>query len=256
MLSFDLRDSIALIRLDRPEKLNALTGAMMAELGEWFEGLKREPTVHAVILSGAGESAFSVGSDHEELSTIGTKETKLLREHGRKLCALIEGCGVPVIAAINGLASGGGLELALACHIRFASTAARFSLSGIEFGTPIFLAQPQGFDVANDVRRAVEMILAGAQMSAEDARRCGLVNRVVLPSHLLAEAESLAREISRLAPIAIRACLEAVTRGINLTLAEGLELETELFSQLFTTEDMREGTLAFLEKRAPLFKGK
>jgi enoyl-CoA hydratase len=100
------------------------------------------------------------------------------------------------------------------------------------------------------------MILAGAQMSAEDARRCGLVNRVVLPSHLLAEAESLAREISRLAPIAIRACLEAVTRGINLTLAEGLELETELFSQLFTTEDMREGTLAFLEKRAPLFKGK
>lgn len=256
MLSFDLRDSIALIRLNRPEKLNALTGAMMAELGEWFESLKREPTVSAMVLTGAGEDVFSVGTERAELLALGVEEAKLLRERGRKVCALIEGCGVPTIAAINGLASGGGFELALACHIRFAANTARFSLSEIEFGVPIFFAQPQGPDVAQDARRAVEKILAGAQVSANEAGRCGLINRVVSPQHLLAEAESLAREISRLAPVAIRACLEAVTRGINLPLAEGLELERELFSQLFTTEDMREGTLAFLEKRAPLFKGK
>ena len=229
---------------------------MIVELGEWFESLKREPTVHAVILSGVGESAFSVGTDREELSALGTEETKLLRERGRKLCALIEGCGVPVIAAINGLATGGGCELALACHIRLASTVARFSLSEIEFGSPILFVRPQGLDVADDARRATEMILTGAQVSAEDAQRCGLVNRVVSPPNLLAEAESLAREISQLAPVAIHACLEAVTRGIYLPLAEGLELETELFSQLFTTEDMREGTRAFLEKRVPAFKGR
>jgi enoyl-CoA hydratase len=256
MLSFDLRDSIALIQFNRPEKLNALTGAMMTELSEWFESSKREPTVRAVILTGAGEEAFSVGTDQEELSAIGVEETRLLRERGHKLCALIEGCGVPVIAAINGLASGGGFELALACHIRLASTAARFNLSGIEFGVQIFFAQPQGLDAADDARRATELILAGAQVSAEDAQCCGLVNRVVSPTHLLAEAESLAREISQLAPVAISACLEVVTRGINLPLAEGLELETELFGHLFKTEDMREGTRAFLEKRPPVFKGK
>ena len=256
MLSFDLHDKIALIRLNRPEKLNAVTGAMLAELGERFETIKRDSNIRAVILTGAGEKAFSVGTDIKELASVDAKETEEAAKRVQKVCALIESCGVPTIAAVNGLAAGGGFELALACHIRIASTRARFSLHEIKLGLIPADGATQRLARAVGKGRGLEMLLTGAEISADEAMRVGLVNRVVAPTQLLAEAEALAQTISRLAPLAIRACLEAVTRGLDLSLAEGLELETELFSHLFTTEDMREGTLAFLEKRAPAFKGK
>jgi enoyl-CoA hydratase len=256
MISFDLRDSIALIRLNRPEKLNALTGAMLAELRERFETIKRDSNIRAVILTGAGERAFSAGTDIAELASVDAKEAEEVARRVQKVYALIESCGVPVIAAVGGLAAGGGFELALACHMRIASTSARFSLPEIKLDLIPADGATQRLARAVGTGRGLELLLRGAEISANEAERVGLVNRVVAPAELLAEAEALAQTISRLAPLAIRACLETVTRGLALPLAEGLELETELFGHLFTTEDMREGTLAFLEKRAPAFKGK
>jgi len=256
MISFNLRDSIALIRLNRPEKLNALTDEMLAELGERFETIKRDSNIRAVILTGAGERAFSAGTDITELASVDAKEAEEAARHWQKVCALIESCGVPVIAAVGGLAAGGGFELALACHIRIASTRARFSLPEIKFGVMPAYGATRRLARAVGTGRGLELLLTGAEISADEAELFGFVNRVVAPVELLAESEALAQEISRLAPLAIRACLEAVTRGLDLPLAEGLELETELFGHLFTTEDIREGTRAFLEKRAPAFKGK
>ncbi|HKC62676.1 MAG TPA: enoyl-CoA hydratase-related protein, partial [Pyrinomonadaceae bacterium] len=255
MISFDLRDSIAFVRINRPEKLNALTGAMLSKLGVTFERIKSEREIRAVILTGAGERSFSAGTDIAELATIATEEARSVAKRGQDVCEQIEHCGVPVIAAVNGLAAGGGFELALACHIRIASTTARFSLPEIKLGVIPAYGGTQRLARATGSGRALEMMLTGAEVSAEEALRVGLVNRVVAPAQLLAEAESLAQEIVKLSPLAIRACLEAVTRGLCMTLEDGLQLEAELFSRLFDTEDMREGTRAFLEKRAPVFKG-
>src|SRR5437763_7818439 len=256
MVSFDLRDTIALVRLNRPEKLNALTRRALEELGETFERIAREREVRCVILTGAGERAFSAGTDIGELSVMETEEARRAVERGQRVCDLIEHCGVPVIAAVNGLAAGGGCELVLACHLRIASESARFSLPEIKLGLIPAYGGTQRLARATGSGRALEMMLTGAGISADEALRVGLVNRVVAPAELLSEAERTAREIASLAPLAIRACLDAVTRGLSLSLEEGLKLEAELFSSLFSTEDMREGTRAFLEKRAPVFKGK
>jgi enoyl-CoA hydratase len=252
---FDLRDSVALVRLDRPEKLNALTREMLEELGETFERIERERNVRAVILWGAGSVAFSVGTDIAELAGMNEEEARQASFRGQDVCALIESCGVPVIAAVNGLAAGVGCELALACHIRIASEGARFSLPETLLGVIPADGGTQRLARVMGRTRALEMTLTSAEVSADEALRFGLVNRVVHGEQLLPEAARLAREIASLAPLAIRACLEAVTRGLSLSLEEGLELEAELFSSLFASEDMREGTQAFLEKRTPSFKG-
>ena len=255
---FELRDRVAVVHLNRPEKLNALTREMMERLAELFSYIKRQTPeqCRAVILTGAGESAFSAGTDISELAPLDKEGALLAAERGQEVCNRIENCGVPVIAAINGAALGGGLELALACHLRIASVNARFGLPEVKLGVIPAYGGTQRLARIMGTGRAFEMILTGESISAEEARQMGLVNRVVEPERVLAEALSLAEEIAQLAPLAIRACLEAVTRGLDLPLEEGLKLERELFSQLFATEDMREGTLAFLEKRAPAFKGK
>ncbi len=256
MLSFEQRDPIAVIRLDRPEKLNALTREMLSELGETFERVGRDERVRAVILTGAGERAFSAGTDISELAEMSAEEARQAAERGQRVCELIERCAVPVIAAVNGVAAGGGCELALACHLRLASTRARFSLPELKLGVIPGYGGTQRLARATGGGCALEMMLTGAEISADEALRVRLVNRVVEPAELLAEAEALCQKIAGLAPLAVRACLEAITRGLALPLEEGLELERELFSRLFATEDVREGTRAFLEKRAPVFKGK
>jgi enoyl-CoA hydratase len=256
MVIFDLHDSVALVRLNQPEKLNAITREMIAELKKTFERIGRERKVRAVILMGAGESAFSAGTDIAELAMMNVEEARRASRSGQEVCNSIESCGVPVIAAVNGLAAGGGCEIALACHIRIASSSARFSLPETKLGVVPAYGGTHRLTRATGSGRALEMMLTGAQITADEALRIGLVNRVVAPAQLLSEAESLAREISGLAPLAIRACLESVVRGLSLSLEEGLEIEAELFSSLFATEDMREGTRAFLEKRAPAFKGR
>ena len=255
-VSFELRDRVVWVVLDRPEKLNALSAEMLDELAGVFERIGREAEVRACIVTGAGERAFSAGTDISILRDLDTEGARRAAERGQRVCELIERCGVPVIAAVGGVAAGGGCELALACHIRLASNTAEFSLPETRLGVIPAYGGTQRLPRAIPVGRALELMLAGAKLSAQDALRLGLVNRVVEPAQLLAEAEALARSIAELAPLAIRACLEAVTRGLSLPLEEGLKLEAELFSRLFETEDMREGTRAFLEKRAPVFRGK
>jgi enoyl-CoA hydratase len=255
MIDFELRDALALVRLNRPEKRNALTREMLERLAEIFTSIAGCGDLRAVILSGEGD-AFCAGTDIEELAALGIEGASETARRGQLVCGLVENCGVPVIAAVKGVAAGGGCELALACHLRVAATNATFSLPETKLGVIPAYGGTQRLARITGSGRALEMMLANAKMTAEEAFRVGLVNRVVEPAQLPAEAEALAREIARLAPLAIRACLEAVTRGQDSTLEEGLRLEAELFSRLFATEDMREGTRAFLEKRPPVFQGK
>ncbi|MDQ5838242.1 MAG: enoyl-CoA hydratase-related protein [Acidobacteriota bacterium] len=255
-LSYEERDRVAHVRLERPEKRNALNGAMLGRLREIFAAVAARQDLRAVILSGAG-SDFCAGTDIRELE--GLDEAGALRkaEQGQAACDAIESCGVPVVAAVRGAAAGGGCELALACHLRVAASDARFSLPEARLGVVPAYGGTRRLALAVGRGRALAAMLAGEEIGADEALRLGLVNRVAAPERLLDEAEALARAvIDTSAPLAVRACLEAVTRGARLSFDEALKLEAELFAELFSTEDVREGTRAFLEKRKPEFKGK
>jgi enoyl-CoA hydratase len=249
------KTSLAIVRLDRPEKRNALTRAMMIELAAVFTKLNAEPKLRAIILTGAGEQAFCAGTDIAELASVAAADAREASERGQTLCNQIENCRVPVIAAINGIAAGGGCELALACHLRIAALHARFSLPETKLGLIPGYGGSQRLAREVGSGRALAAMLSARAIDAREALQVGLVNQVVPAAELLSSAESLAREIAALAPLAVRACLEAVTRGSELPLAEGLALESQLFAALFASDDVREGTQAFLEKRAPVFKG-
>ena len=254
-ISEERRESFAIIRLNRAEKLNALSREMIVALSEIFTNLDSQPELRAIILTGAGDRSFCAGTDVTELADLDNNRAREVSERGQELCNQIENCSVPVIAAVNGIAAGGGCELALACHMRMASPNASFSLPETKLGIIPGYGGTQRLVREIGRGRALEIILTGRTVRAEEALRIGLANEVAPTGGLLTEAESLAREISNLAPLAIRACLEAVTRGIELPPAEGLALEAQLFSSLFATNDTREGTRAFLEKRQPVFKG-
>ena len=249
------RGAVAVVTLDRPARRNALTRAMLERLTELFSSFGARPDLRAVILTGAGE-AFCSGTDISgltELDEAGALETA---RRGQRACEAVELCGVPVIAAVNGAAAGGGCELALACHLRVAARGATFSLPEVNLGALPAYGGTQRLARAVGRGRALAAMIAGDTLAADEAQRLGLVNRVVEPDQLLPEAESLAALVAEQAPLAVRACLEAVTRGARLPPEEGLRLEAELFSRLFSTEDVREGTRAFLEKRRPEFKGR
>ncbi|MCA1591360.1 MAG: enoyl-CoA hydratase/isomerase family protein [Acidobacteria bacterium] len=248
-------DGLARVRLNRPDKRNALTPAMLERLAELFAELSARRDLRAVILSGAGQD-FCAGTDIGELQALDEEEARHAAERGQKVCDVIESCRVPVIAAVQGAASGGGFELALACHLRVASASARFSLPETRLGVIPAYGGTQRLSRAVGTGRALAAMLAAGSLTADEASRLGLVNRVVPEKELIDEAKALARAIiTASAPLAVRACLEAVTRGIRLPLEEGLKLEAELFARLFSTADVREGTRAFLEKRAPVFRG-
>ena len=227
---------------------------MIATATEIFAGFKNDADLRAVILTGTGERAFCAGTDIGELASIDEGEAENVSKRGQELCNQIESCPVPVIAAINGIAVGGGCEFALACHIRLATPNARFSLPETRLGIIPGYGGTQRLPRDIGQARALELMLAGGELSAAEALRLGLLNRIADHDQLVAEATSIANEIAKLAPLAIRACLQAVTRGLELPLEEGLQLEAQLFSSLFATEDMREGTRAFLEKRVPTSK--
>jgi enoyl-CoA hydratase len=252
---FEEQGELARVRLNWPAKRNALTSEMLERLAQIFKGIARRRDLRVVILGGEG-NMFCAGTDIAELASLDEQGARRKAEQGQEVCGLIENCGVPVIAAVSGAAAGGGFELALGCHLRVATTSATFSLPETKLGVIPAYGGTQRLARITGSGRALEMMLAGATVTAEEALRVGLVNAVVEPQQLSEEAEALARQIVALAPLAIRACLEAVTRGQDLPLAEGLRLEAELFSGLFKTADMREGTRAFLEKRQPIFKGK
>jgi enoyl-CoA hydratase len=250
------RGALLVVTLDRAKKRNALTRAMLEGLRELFSSLRERSELRAVILTGAGAESFCAGTDIEELSRLDEAGAREASRRGQEVCDAIELCGVPTIAAVNGVAAGGGCELALACHLRVAARHATFSLPETRLGVLPAYGGTQRLARAIGTGRALAAMLAGDALAAEEAQRLGVVNRVVERDRLLDEAETLARAVSAHAPLAVRACLEAVTRGARLSLEEGLALEAELFTRLFSTADVREGTRAFLEKRAPIFKGK
>jgi enoyl-CoA hydratase len=248
-------DRVSIIRLNRPEKLNALSCDLIEELSETFKQLAGDSELRALILTGTGP-AFCAGTDIGELADADQAAGRSISERGQKLCERIERFPAPVIAAVNGIAAGGGCELALACHLRIASSEATFSLPETRLG--VFPGYGGTQRLAREIGqgRALEMMLTGKTITAQEALDLGLVNRLATPTDLMADAKSLAEEISQMAPLAIRTCLQAVTRGLEGTLEEGLALERSLFASLFDTEDVREGTAAFLQKRTPVFKGK
>lgn len=255
-IQVERNESFAIVRLNRPEKLNALSRETIAALSETFKSFEADEELRAVILTGAGNRAFSAGTDLSELIHVSAAEAETVAERGQQLCNQIEQSQVPVIAAINGIAAGGGCELALACHLRIATPNVRFSLPETKLGIIPGYGGTQRLTREIGRARALELILTSGTINADDALRLGLINRLVPFSELLPAAEELAREIAQLAPLAIRACLKAVVGGAELPLQEGLALEAKLFASLFATEDMHEGTRAFLEKRQPIFKGR
>lgn len=254
LVNIDKEKTLATVQLNRPEKLHALSRKLLAELSDAFERLSSDSQLRAIILTASGDRAFCVGTDIEELSGAGSGAQ--VAERGLAVCEMINKFPVPVIGAINGLAAGGGCELALACHLRIAAKRAEFSLPETKLGLIPGYGGTQRLAREVGLGKAVEVMLTGKSLSGAEAYALGLVNRVVPFEELLMQAKSLAAEISKLAPLAVRACLRAVVDGLELPIEEGLALETRLFSELFSTADMREGTRAFLEKRSPLFEGK
>jgi enoyl-CoA hydratase len=248
-------DAVAIVTINRPQVLNALNVATLDEIRRVILDLKRDDSVRAVILTGSGEKAFVAGADINELAVqapIGGRELALAGQH---VLDLIEHMGKPVIAAINGYALGGGCELALACTLRIAADTARLGQPEINLGILPGYAGTQRLPRLVGKARAMELILTGAQISASEAERIGLVNRVVPAADLLAEARKLAAALARQAPIAVRYILDAVNHGLEMPFAEGCRFEATLFGLVAASDDMREGTRSFLEKRKPEFKG-
>jgi enoyl-CoA hydratase len=248
-------DGFALVIIDRQSQDNALSHAAVQQLLSAFTELRNDPEVRAVILTGAGEHAFSVGADLEELSHLTPEQGAAYGRAGGELAALIEGLGKPVIGAINGLASGGGCELALVCAWRIASESATFALPDVQHGLMPGWGGSSRLSRVIGKSRALAMILTGEHIGAEEALRIGLVDRVVADGGLMAVCQELARRIARNAPLAVKYALEAINHGSEITLSEGLRLESALFGLCFATGDFREGVRAFLEKREPVFKG-
>jgi len=255
-LKVETRDGFAVVTVNRPDKLNALNARTLEELGQAVEALAHDAAVGGVILTGAGEKAFVAGADIAELAACGPLEGRRLARRGQGLLDRIEGLGKPVVAAVNGFALGGGCELALACHVRVAAEGARLGTPEVKLGLMCGYGGTQRLARLVGRGRALELLLTGEMVDAQEALRIGLVNRVVPRERLLTEAEALLKKMLANGPLALRATLEAVGAGLDLPLSEGLRLEASLFAMLCASEDMKEGTGAFLEKRPPRFTGR
>jgi enoyl-CoA hydratase/carnithine racemase len=245
----------AIVTINRPTVLNALNTQTLDELRRAILELKQDERVRVVILTGAGEKSFVAGADINELAVqtpTGGREHALAGQH---VLDVIENMGKPVIAAINGYALGGGCELAMACTLRLAADTAKLGQPEISLGLLPGYAGTQRLPRLVGKGKAMEMILTGAPIGADEAQRIGLVNRVVPAAELLTEARALAARLAASAPIAMRYIVNAVNKGLEMPFAEACQYEATLFGLVASTEDMREGTSAFLEKRKPAFKG-
>ena len=248
--------AVASVTFNRPKVLNALNSQTMDELRTAMLDFKHDGEVRAVIVTGAGEKAFVAGADINELAV---QTPTSGREHalrGQHVFDVIENLGKPVIAAINGFALGGGCELAMACTLRLAADTARIGQPEINLGIIPGYAGSQRLSRLVGKGKAMELILTGAPITADEAARIGLVNRVVPAADLMAEARKLAAQLAGSAPVAVRYIISAVNKGLEMPFAEACVFEATLFGLVASTEDMREGTKAFLEKRKPVFKGK
>jgi enoyl-CoA hydratase len=253
---FDKQDGIATITFNRPKVLNALNRKTVEELGSALLDARDDKSVRVVILTGAGEKAFVAGADIGELAEqtpVGGKEFSLF---GQGVFHLLETIGKPSICAINGFALGGGCELALCCSIRIASRTARMGQPEVKLGILPGYGGSQRLARLCGKGMAHELCLTGEMIGAEEALRIGLVNHVYEPAELLPAAQAMAGKIIANAPVAVKFTMEAIERGSEMPLEQGLFLEATLFGVACATEDMREGTRAFLEKRPAAFQGK
>jgi enoyl-CoA hydratase len=255
-LLFEVGEQIARITFNRPNMLNALNRKTMEELGDCLKKVRADDAIRVLILTGAGEKAFIAGADINELSQQTPVIGREFTLYGQEIIHRLETLGKPAIAAINGFALGGGCELALACTLRIASRNAKLGQPEVKLGLIPGYGGSQRLPRLCGKGVAHELILTGEMITAEEALRVGLVNRVVEPGELLATAEAIAKKIIANAPLAVKYALEAVEHGMEMPQEEGLHLEATLFGLCCATQDMREGTRAFLEKRSPKFEGR
>jgi enoyl-CoA hydratase len=255
-LLYETKGSIAYITINRPKVLNALNGATWDDLRHAFEAARDDADVHGVIITGAGDKAFIAGADLGELAHLSAVEAEESSRHGQAVLDLIENLGKPVIAAINGFALGGGCETAMACTIRIASESARFGQPEVTRGLIPGGGGTQRLPRIVGKGRAMQLILTGEIINAQEAYRIGLVNEVVPAAILIARAEDILKQIFANAPIAVRYSLEAVNKGMETSQDEGLSLEASFFGLCAGTDDKKEGTAAFFERRKPQFTGR
>ncbi len=255
-LLYEKRDQIGFITFNRPKVLNALNRKTMEELRDILIGAREDDEVRVLILTGAGEKSFVAGADIGELAVQTPVSGKETAAFGQSVLHLLETIGKPSIAAINGFALGGGCEVALACSMRLASKTAKLGQPEVKLGIMTGYGGSQRLMRLCGKGAAYELCLTGEMISAEEAQRIGLVNHVYEPADLLPAAEALAKKIIANAPLSVKFTMEAIERGMEMPLVEGQYIETTLFGLLTATEDMREGTRAFLEKRPAQFRGK
>jgi enoyl-CoA hydratase len=253
---FEKKNSIAYVTVNRPKVLNALNMATMEDLRVAFHDIKNDASVRVVIITGAGEKAFIAGADIGELAKHDPVSAKAYTHRGQSVLNLIENLGKPVIACINGFALGGGCEIAMACTIRLASENAKLGQPEVKLGIIPGYGGTQRLPRLVGKGLAMQLVLTGEMISAQEAHRIGLVNEIVAAAELIPRAEAIAQKIIANAPLAVQYTMEAVNRGMEMPLAEGLFLEATLFGVSCATEDKKEGTTAFLEKRQAQFKGK
>jgi enoyl-CoA hydratase len=254
---FDVDDAgIALITINRPQKLNALSGEVVSELGDAFDRVAADNGIRASILTGSGEKAFVAGADINELAAMSPVDARRLALRGQRILRRLETCGKPSVAAVNGFALGGGLELAMACTVRFASDNAKLGQPEVKLGIIPGYGGTQRLPRLVGRGRALEILLSGEPIGAEEAYRIGLVNAVVPQAELMTFSKAWVGKVLDNGPVALGLVLEAVDTGLNMGLEDGLRLEAAAFAVSAATEDRIEGTRAFLEKRKPAFGGK
>jgi enoyl-CoA hydratase len=247
---------VAVLTVNRPQQLNALNKEVFDALDDWFRAATDDPTVGGVILTGAGEKAFVAGADIKEFADFTPEQALALSRRGQEVFLRIERFPKPVIAAVNGFALGGGCELALACHVRVASTKAKFGTPEVSLGVIPGYGATQRLPRLIGKGRALELLLTGKMVDGAEAYRIGLANAVAEPADLMSAARAMLDAMLDKGPLALQAAIAVVNTGLDLPLEEAMEAEARAFGRLFDTADLREGTRAFMEKRKAEFKGK
>ena len=254
-LIYEKRLNYALVTLNRPDKLNALNKQMFDDLDSVISDVRNSPDIYALILTGSGEKAFAAGADIKELNASDETTGEHFSKYGSDVMARLEALNIPVIAAVNGFALGGGCELAMSCHIRFASDNAKFGQPEVNLGILPGYGGTQRLTRLVGKARSMELILSGNIINADEAYRIGLVNHVYPQAELLKLTEAFVKGILSKGPLAVQASVKAVNAAERLSPSEGLAYESKLFGEICGTNDFKEGTLAFLEKRKAEFKG-
>jgi enoyl-CoA hydratase/carnithine racemase len=253
---YEKKGPIAYVTLNRPKVLNALSQAVFSELKEVFEDARDDASVRGIILTGSGDKAFAAGADIAEISTSTAVQGEGLTRHAQEVTELLENLGKPVIAAVNGFALGGGCELIMACTIRIASENAKFGQPEVKLGIMPGGGGTQRLPRLIGKGRALQLILTGEIINVQEAYRIGLVNEVVPLTNLIPRAEAILNQIISNAPLGVKFSIDAVNKGLDGTVSEGLLIEAALFGVCAGSEDKKEGTTAFLSKRAPQFQGR